>query len=284
MALSILMVFGCSGGGGSGGDSTGSAPVSMSITDAKPLLPDNVKSLLVEIDEVLVHKSGGGWISLPLPESPSPFIIDLLQFYDGNITELVPPTKLEYGKYTQVRLIVSRAELIFDYETYTEERTVEIPPDHLKTNKNFTFDVDSPTAVDIVVDFDCSMSLIEDKSTTPPSYKLKPVLHLVEYFKAATIIGNIDNDSFSGDLDAIVTVYVYSDDGSEREVYTKLQVTKSDTEGTTETEFSVFWLLHDKEYYVEIDFDPASESVDYFEDNIGLEEDQIHFLKGEEPI
>jgi hypothetical protein len=77
---------------------------------------------------------------------------------------------------------------------------------------------------------------------------------------------------------------VYNDDGSEREVYTKLQVTKSDTEGATSTEFSVFWLLHNKEYYVEIDFDPESDSDDYAEDNIELEEDEIYFLNGENPI
>src|SRR5512139_3681000 len=93
-ALILLAVtFGCGGSGGGDGSSTGT--VSMAITDAKPLLPSGVTNFFVTIDEVMVHSSGGTWKSLPLPQSPNPFTIDLLQFSDGNTTELVPPVALE---------------------------------------------------------------------------------------------------------------------------------------------------------------------------------------------
>jgi len=68
IASSFLMITACGGGGGGGG-SIGSGEVSMSITDAKPLLSEgaeNVTNLWITFTGVSVHKSGGGWISLPL--------------------------------------------------------------------------------------------------------------------------------------------------------------------------------------------------------------------------
>ncbi len=68
-------------GGGGGGSASSSGTISMAITDAKPSLPPGVVQVLVTIDEVSVHASGGSWVSLPLAQNP--FTIDLLQFSDG---------------------------------------------------------------------------------------------------------------------------------------------------------------------------------------------------------
>ena len=106
----MLATLSCSDGGGSSSTTADSGIVSMSITDAKPMLPANITAFKVKFDEVLVHKSGGGWISLPLAESPH--IIDLLQFIDGDTTEFVPPVRLDYGKYTQVRIVISPTTLV----------------------------------------------------------------------------------------------------------------------------------------------------------------------------
>ena len=51
-----LFVVGCNSGGGS--SETG--VITMSVTDAKPLLPENVTNLFVEFSEVWVHKPGEG--------------------------------------------------------------------------------------------------------------------------------------------------------------------------------------------------------------------------------
>jgi hypothetical protein len=99
-----LFVAACGDGGGGSSDP---GTLAMSVTDAKPLLPENVTNLFVEFSEVWVHKPGEGWIQLTLVESP--YTIDLLQFQDGDTTELVPPTKLNSGKYTQVRIVVDSA-------------------------------------------------------------------------------------------------------------------------------------------------------------------------------
>jgi len=254
LSLSILIFTACGGGvGGSGG----SGELSMDITDAKPVLPDGATNLWITFTDVLVHKSGGGWISLPLPESP--YTIDLLQFYGDNTTELVPPVSLESGKYTQIRLVVSEATIRFDNDSTTDE-AVEIPSENLKTDKNFTFDMVGGGAVDITVDFDLSQSLVvTDKGSRTLSYKLKPVLHIVDTFEAATIVGLIDNTSFVSTFDARVMVFVFNPDNGLYEEYTKVDVSP-DTEDPTE--FSIFWLVPDKNYRVEIDFDfdPESEN------------------------
>ena len=193
--LSTVMLLAACGGSGGGGSSSGdTGTLSMSVTDAKPMLPEGVTNLFVTIDEVRVHKSGGGWTSLPLVESP--YTIDLLQFQDGNVTELVPPTKLKSGKYTQVRLGVSSAKILFDDISSTAEEPVTVPSGNLKTDKNFIFDVGEDAAVDLIVHFDLSKSVVVTGPAADPSYKLKPVLHLFDDpLEAATIKGSIKNSA-----------------------------------------------------------------------------------------
>jgi hypothetical protein len=264
LSLSILIFTACGGGGGG---SVGFGEVSMDITDAKPLLPEGTTNLWVTITEVLAHKSGGGWMSLPLPESP--YTIDLLFFSDGFTTELVPPVSLELGKYTQIRLVVSHADISFDNSDTLIP--VEIPPGHLKTDKNFTFEIVGGGAVDLTVDFDLSQSIVVTGPSETPSYKLKPVLHIVDTFEAATIAGSIDNTFFISDFDAIVTVFVFNSDNGLYEEYTKVVVSQSDT---SSTEFSIYWLAPNKDYRVEVNFGSPlgpeyTKDIDSKDPNIG---------------
>jgi len=208
----------------------------------------------------------------------------LLQFHSGDTTELVPPVLLESGKYTQIRLVIESATIRFDSDLPEAPPTpVEIPSEHLKTDKNFIVEVDQ-SAADIVIDFDLSRSLVVtyDGSGTP-SYKLKPVLHIVYASEAATISGEIDNDSFEDELNARVTVFVSNPESpGVYEEYTKVEVPKSDTEDPTP--FSIFWLVPNKvldpspHYYkVEIYVD-ADGTLDYSEENIDLEEGEDYPL------
>jgi uncharacterized protein DUF4382 len=281
--FSFLMIIACGGGGG--GDSTGSGEVSMSITDAKPLLPEgaeNVTNLWITFTDVLVHKPGGGWISLPLTGGLPSKTIDLIQFYDGKTTELVPPVLLESGKYTQIRLVIDSAKIKFDNN---DEYDVEIPSEHLKTDKNFIVEVDQ-SAADIVIDFDLSRSLVVtyDGSGTP-SYKLKPVLHIVYASEAATISGRIAPESFIGVQNAKMTV-LYNPDPAfptgEYEEYTVLEVA---SESASEpTEFSIYWLVPDNTYKVEIDFDTDGFDYDEVVDADDLEPGEIWNLNNNNPI
>lgn len=281
---SFLMITAC--GGGSGG-SIEYGEVAMHITDAKPLLPEgskNVTNLWITFTGVLVHKSGGGWISLPLTGDP-PHIIDLLQFIDGNTTEIVTPTLLEYGKYTQIRLKIESAMIRFDDDPNTDSPVI-IPPAYLKVDENFIFDVNEPVPIDIIIDFDLSQSLIvTDDGSGTFSYKLKPVLHIVDALETATISGEIDQGSFIVGQNAQMTVYVPNPDfpGVYKE-YTKMEVSDS---GTDPTEFSIYWLDPDQVYSVEIDFDPDSDNGFEFSEDVSandLEPGEVWNLGGGTPI
>ena len=284
IASSFLMITACGGGGG--GSSIGSGEVSMSITDAKPLLPEGtgqVTNLWITFTGVSVHKSGGGWISLPLIGDP-PHIIDLLQFIDGKTTEIVPPVLLEYGKYTQVRLAIESATIRFDNDPDTDLPVV-ISPDHLKTDKNFIFDVDETAAVDIIIDLDLSQSLVVTDPFGTPSYKLNPVLHIVRTSEAATINGKIAQGSFITGQNAEVTVFIPNSgiQGGYKE-YTKIEVSESDT---GPTKFSIYWLVPDQDYRVEIKFDPEfGNGIDFSEDVSAndLKPGRVRNLGGGTPI
>ena len=256
LAASLLLLAGCGSDGGTGGTEGSAGTITMDVADAKPVLPDGVTNLFITFEEVLVHKAGGGWIPLTLVESP--YTIDLLQFYGDNSTELVPPAALESGHYTQVRIVVKSATLrIVDGENI-EDHTVTIPSENLKTDKQFSFEVEGGGAVHLTVDFDLSESLVVTDSDGTPSYQLKPVLHLVHTDEAATIHGTIHDDSFDN-MDAEEAIVKVSSAGSE---YTKLTVPRTDPE------FTVFWLVPNQEYIVQIDMDPALDNGPEYEETV----------------
>jgi hypothetical protein len=160
----------------------------------------------------------------------------LLQFYDGFTTELVPPTKLSAGKYTQVGFVVSGATMgVSDGHGGITERVVEIPSENLKMDKNFTIDWGQDAAIDLVAHFDLSKSVVVFGTASDPTYKLKPVLHLFDDpFTAAIIEGSIDNSAFGAS--GKVTIAVIA--GSNGEEYTKVEITKSTT--ADPAEYSIF--------------------------------------------
>jgi hypothetical protein len=259
LMVSFVITINCGGGGGSDSGSAGTGTLSVSMTDAKPLLPSGATNCFVTIDEVLVHSSGGGWESLPMIQTP--YTIDLLQFTEGNVAEFVPPVTLPSGKYTQIRLSVFSAKIRFDNDP-NNEIEIDIPSENLKTDKNFDFDMAENAAVDLTIDFDLSRSIVVESPAGNPSYELKPVLHLVETAEAATIEGFVANSSFIG---SYVVISVLDGTGQE---YTKVKVEKtaSDSAGNplTETSYAIFWLVPNQAYTVQINYNPG------LDDDLGL--------------
>ncbi len=242
-----VLISACGGGGG--GSSSGS--LSMALTDAKPALPAGIAHVVVTIDEVSVHQSGGQWISLTLAQTP--FTVDLIQFTDGRTTQLVPQATLTPGKYTQVRLGVQSASIITDTG---EQIPVEIASGDLKTDKNFDFDVTGGGAVALTVDFDLSQSLV---ATGSGKYKLKPVLHLVATSEAATITGSIAAATFGAENQATIIVTQDIDNSgtitSGDEEYTRLVVAKGPSGPAP---FSIYWLVPNQSYIVQVQIGGAT--------------------------
>jgi hypothetical protein len=250
-SLFLLILNACDGGGGGGSyvssptasEGTSFGTLSMDITDAKPVLPEGAENVWITFEEVLAHASGAGWISLPLAQ---PYAIDLTQFYSGNTTELVQPVSLESGKYTQIRIVVRDAMITIDDGVDLTDHTVTIPSGSLKTDKNFPFEVESEGAVHLTVDFDLSQSIVVT-GQQPPSYELKPVLHINETDRAARINGVIPEHIFTDCSSTKAIVTVYTSDG---EIYTQVEVDKVDDEPA---EFSIFWLVPEENYIIHVD-------------------------------
>jgi hypothetical protein len=239
--ISLAVTFGCGGnGGGDGGGST-TGTMSMSITDARPVLPGSPTNCFVTIDEVLVHQPGGAWKSIPMARNP--FTIDLLHFSDGLTSEFVPPASLPAGRYTQLRLSVLSAKLVFED---TSEIQLEIPSENLKTDQNFEITVESGAAVDLTVDFDLSKSIVEAPAGT---FKMKPVLHIVETTEAATINGTTNGQK------AWVRVLTKDAGGIYSEEYTRKEIDAGISA------FSIYWLVPDTDYRVEVDYNPSTDPL-----------------------
>ncbi len=251
LAMAIPMfLFGCGGDGGSGSSSS-TGTVSMDITDTKPMLPLDVEQVIIKFDAVSVHKAGGGWLVLPLAEeAQTPYEIDLLQFTDGDTTEFVPPTELEAGHYTQIRIEVIEAKMI--PLGGGDDIPLIISSNDVKTDKQFDFDVTGGGAVAVVIDFDLSQSIV---ATGDDTYKLKPVLHINYTQEAATIVGRISNSDLTASEATIVVT-------ARDEEYTRVVVEKDTLDPTV---FNIYWLVPEEEYFVQIDLDGNQGVFEYEE-------------------
>ncbi len=228
-----LFLSGC--GGGSSDNSTPTGTISMNVTDAKPTLPISATEVVIEIDEVSVHKSGGGWVTLSMTQNP--FTIDLLKFVDGKTTHLVPPARVESGHYTQIRFGVKSATI--------DGQPLEVLSEYLKTVHEFDFTVPDDGSVDLTFDFDLSQSIV---ATGTGTYYLKPVLHIVQTQQAATITGTIAGGTF-GASDSAVIIVRNGTQSSPNGEYTRITVAKTES---GDTEFKIFWLIPNFPYTIEI--------------------------------
>ena len=221
--------------------------VSVSVTDAKPLLPSGIEEVWISFEEVLVHSEGGDWISLPLIQAP--YTIDLLRYHSGNTTELIRPVSLQPGTYDRMRISIGNALVMSNGNFYP----IVISPGNLTIEESFSFDLEKGSIDDLTVDFDLSLSLLARGSPVAPSYELTPVLHINHTEQAALIRGEIAPTSFgdSGSKEAIVTVYKDSDLSgsltSADEEYTRIRLERENPQ------FRIFWLVPEEGYTVTVE-------------------------------
>jgi hypothetical protein len=240
----LMLLFGCGGSGDSGADS---GTLSVDIADAKPLLPDGITGLEIQFSKVRVHTSGGGWEDCDVITDP----IDLLQLHSGKSAVLVPNCLIKAGKITQLRFEIENARIV--KSGAVEDMDLDVPPSGtLKTDKNFTVDIENGAFVALTAHFDPTQSIVV---TGPPnsSYRLKPVIHLLHTHKAATICGSIDKDTFVGDppQQAIVTVTWDENLDGFDEVYTQIVVENNDA--APATDFCIFWVDPNQDYNVVVE-------------------------------
>ena len=151
------------GAAGTTTPSPGNGRLTIRLTDS-PF--SDAKSLLVTFSEVSVHKADPGeWKTLPFASGTSR-TCDLKKL--NGATDLLGVGTLEAGKYTQIRLTVSSAELFFDNAASGaacaptiarpagQSASVTIPSGEVKLNNEFTI---TSAGTTILLDFDGDQSV-----------------------------------------------------------------------------------------------------------------------------
>ena len=162
------------------------------LMDAPTPLQD-VDSLMVVFDEVLVHRSSGaepsddGWfvvLSDTLPVEERTF--DLMQLVNGVFATL-GDVELDAGRYTQIRIMLESARVVVDGVSH--EVTI---PSGFQTGIKLVggFTIEPNVITEIAADFDVARSLHE----SPPgsgNYILRPTIRLVQTTLSGSISGSV---------------------------------------------------------------------------------------------
>jgi hypothetical protein len=127
-------------------------------------LPAAVEKILVTISTIEVHKTGGDFIAVFSGERK----YDLLELQKN--PELIFDTRLEEGKYTQIRMQVSEGRIQVSGVLYP----LTIPSSEVKINCNFT--VSSGGTTRILLDFDAEKSLHVAGNSKSKQYIMRPVI------------------------------------------------------------------------------------------------------------
>ena len=169
-----------------------SGTIDVYVTDAPP--DKNVTAVLLTVSSLEVHLAaaemeqeqeqsesgnqtqeqeqeqeegnGGEWITIDISDDMSTF--DLLKV--KGIEEFFGSSEVAAGKYTQVRLIVDKAEVAVDYG---EPQEATVPSGELKIVRPFT--VESGETTTLLIDFDAERSVV---FTGSGKIQVKPVVKL----------------------------------------------------------------------------------------------------------
>jgi hypothetical protein len=155
------------GGNGGGSAAGGTGQLTIGITDS-PF--SDAKALLVTFDGVSVHQSGTGWATVPFKDGALQRTCDLKKL--AGPTDILGVAQLAAGHYTQIRLNVKEASLVFDAPSPagpacaptiapagTDIEPVEIPSGEVKLNREFT--LAAGNTMMILLDFDGDKSIHE---------------------------------------------------------------------------------------------------------------------------
>ena len=144
----------------------------------------SVASILLTIGDVSVHTSSNSWVAV----SSTPMTYDLLQLKNASLRALLADVQLNEGTYNQLRLDISRVEVI----DATGVHEAKLPSNELKIISNIVVNANSTTAVNLDFIVDESLHM-----TGSGEYILAPVLKFETRTNAnVSVSGN--NVSVSG--------------------------------------------------------------------------------------
>lgn len=184
---------GSNGGGSSGGGTSSPATGSLAINLTDSPFSD-AKALLVTFSEVNVHRADGdSWQTMPFASGGGSRTCDLKKLQGQ--TDVLGVGSLPAGHYTQVRLVVSSANIYFDNASSGpacaptiatppgKSAPVDIPSGEVKLNHEFTI---TGSATTMLLDFDGDQSIKQTgssngngKGNSNTKYMMTPVIRIV---------------------------------------------------------------------------------------------------------
>jgi len=186
--------------------------MTLSITDS-PIDGSDVTGVFITINEIQVHTSDNGWLTME--DFEGPVTLNLLDLTRGE-SELLGNLELEAGNYTQIRFMLDAPVLGGGspvnpgcYIEFSDESTepLFVPSGFQSGFKGIgNFRVPLNGTVEITADFDVRKSV---RKTGSPfaRYILRPVIRLVVDNQAGAIRGNLTNIPENTGI----VVYAYED-------------------------------------------------------------------------
>jgi hypothetical protein len=178
-AISVLLTLAFSACSDDSSSPASTGTLSVRITDA----PAKYDAVRITFSEIAAHIDGR-WIIV----NGNPVTVNLLEWNNGNSVE-VGRAELTPGKYTQIRLMVTHAELDVDGKTWD----LDIPSaaqTGLKLVGNF--DIIAGATYELVLDFDAHKSVVRlGPPSNPNGYKLQPTIRVVEKGMTGSIGGKL---------------------------------------------------------------------------------------------
>ena len=169
------------GCGGSPTGPSGAATLNLRMTDG-PFA--DAKAVLVTFSELAVHRAEEEWVVVPFAGANSR-TCDLKKLESG-AQDVLGIGALTPGHYTQIRLVVDRAQLYFENDSADSpacapsividgpSASLEIPSGEVKLNRAFELTADNATT--ILLDFDGDKSI---RQTGNGRYTMAPVIAIL---------------------------------------------------------------------------------------------------------
>ena len=186
LSLALITAMGMFSGCGddnstSPADGTGTLKVLLTdATAAYDAVNVTFSSVMVHADfDSSATDSTTGWIVV----SETPQTIDLLTLSNG-VTALLGEKELDEEHYTQIRLVISAAEVVIDSVSHE----LNIPSDTLKFVSGF--DIVDGVTTELAIDFDVERSVHQ---TGSGQYILKPTVRLIQTALSGSIGGTVTN-------------------------------------------------------------------------------------------